>query len=138
MAAINGISLTVCLVVFNRVRREAGGFSRMTDAYPKYMLIMGLIFTVVATYRSIFVSRCLYQFAWFDLLANSSRLIRFSATFAELSFAGLFTYAMLRFNEDMPSKKQQNPLLHFISTKSPYLLFTCLLIAPFFLQQAQP
>jgi len=65
-------------------------------------------------------------------LANSSLLIRFFAIFAELSFAGLFAYAMLRFNKDIPGKAQSNSLLNFIETKSPYLLFACIFAAQFF------
>ena len=64
---------------------------------------MGLIFTLVALYRSIFVSRYLYQYAWFDTLANSSLLIRTFAWAAELSFSGLIALAMLKFSADMPN-----------------------------------
>ena len=87
---------------------------------------------MVGAYRAVFVSRYLYQFAWFDVLANSSLLIRFLAIFAELSFAGLFAYAMLRFSKDMPSKNQTNLALNFIESKSPYLLFVCIFTAQFF------
>lgn len=132
MVAVNVINLIVCLTIFNRTTRAAGGFSNIVDKYQKRMLIMGLIFTLVGAYRAVFVSRYLYQFAWFDVLANSSLLIRFFAIFAELSFAGLFTYAMLRFNKDMPGKVQSNPILSFIGTKSPYLIFLCIFTAQFF------
>jgi len=132
MVSINIINLIVCLTIFNRARRAAGGFSNITDPYQSRMLVMGLVFTLVGAYRAIFVSRYLYQFAWFDVLANSSLLIRFFAIFAELSFAGLFAYAMLRFNKDIPGKAQSNSLLNFIETKSPYLLFACIFAAQFF------
>ena len=132
MVAVNIINVIVCLTIFRRTTRSAGGFSNITDQYQKHMLIMGLIFTMVGAYRAVFVSRYLYQFAWFDVLANSSLLIRFFAIFAELSFAGLFAYAMLRFSKDIPSKNRVNPALNFIESKSPYLLFVCIFTAQFF------
>ncbi|MEH6607613.1 MAG: hypothetical protein V7711_18690 [Pseudomonadales bacterium] len=132
MVVLNTVSLIVCLTIFNRARNTAGGFSNIADPYQKRMLVMGLVFTLVGAYRSVFVSRYLFQFAWFDVLANSSLLIRFFAIFAELSFAGLFAYAMLRLNKDIPGRTQSNPALNFIGTKSPYLLIACIFAAQFF------
>ena len=132
MVTVNIINLIVCLTISRRITCSAGGFSNITDQYQKNMLVMGLIFTMVGAYRAVFVSRYLYQFAWFDVLANSSLLIRFLAIFAELSFAGLFAYAMLRFSKDMPSKNQTNLALNLIESKSPYLLFVCIFTAQFF------
>ena len=132
MVAVNIINVIVCLTIFRRTTRSAGGFSNITDQYQKHMLIMGLIFTMVGAYRAVFVSRYLYQFAWFDVLANSSLLIRFFAIFAELSFAGLFAYAMLRFSKDLARNNPTNPVLNFIERKSPYLLFFCIFTAQFF------
>ena len=132
MVAVNIINVIVCLTIFRRTTRSAGGFSNITDQYQKHMLIMGLIFTMVGAYRAVFVSRYLYQFAWFDVLANSSLLIRFFAIFAELSFAGLFAYAMLRFSKDLASNNHTNPALNFIESRSPYLLFFCIFTAQFF------
>ena len=132
MVAVNIINVIVCLTIFRRTTRSAGGFSNITDQYQKHMLIMGLIFTMVGAYRAVFVSRYLYQFAWFDVLANSSLLIRFFAIFAELSFAGLFAYAMLRFSKDLASNNHANPALNFIESRSPYLLFFCIFTAQFF------
>jgi len=132
MVAVNILNVIVCLTIFRRTTRSAGGFSNITDQYQKHMLIMGLIFTMVGAYRAVFVSRYLYQFAWFDVLANSSLLIRFFAIFAELSFAGLFAYAMLRFSKDLASNNHRNPALNFIESRSPYLLFFCIFTAQFF------
>ena len=132
MVAVNILNVIVCLTIFRRTTRSAGGFSNITDQYQKRMLIMGLIFTMVGAYRAVFVSRYLYQFAWFDVLANSSLLIRFFAIFAELSFAGLFAYAMLRFSKDLASNNHTNPALNFIESRSPYLLFFCIFTAQFF------
>lgn len=105
------------------------------SSYVKWMRIMGLVFTIVACYRAIFVSRYLYQYAWFDTVLNSSLLIRLFAWCAELSFAGLIAFAMLRFNKDLPAPKQPsnpNPIAAFIHTKSPYVLITCIFVAQFF------
>ena len=132
MVAVNIINVIVCLTIFRRTSHSAGGFSNITDQYQKRMLLMGLIFTLVGAYRAVFVSRYLYQFAWFDVLANSSLLIRFFAIFAELSFAGLFAYAMLRFSKDLASNNHTNPALNFIESRSPYLLFFCIFTAQFF------
>ena len=132
MVAVNIINVIVCLTIFRRTSHSAGGFSNITDQYQKRMLLMGLIFTLVGAYRAVFVSRYLYQFAWFDVLANSPLLIRFFAIFAELSFAGLFAYAMLRFSKDLASNNPTNPVLDFIERKSPYLLFFCIFTAQFF------
>jgi len=132
MVAVNILNVIVCLTIFRRTTRSAGGFSNITDQYQKHMLIMGLIFTMVGAYRAVFVSRYLYQFAWFDVLANSSLLIRFFAIFAELSFAGLFAYAMLRFSKDLASNNHTNPALNFIESRSPYLLFFCIFTAQIF------
>ncbi len=102
-------------------------------SYVKWMRIMGLVFTVVACYRAVFVSRYLYQYAWFDTVLNSSLLIRLFAWCAELSFSGLIAFAMLQFNKDLPAPKLSiNPITKFIHTKSPYILISCIFIAQFF------
>ncbi len=132
MVAVNVISLLVCLAIFQRSRSAAGGIKNIVSPYHKQMLIMGLIFTLVAAYRSVFVSRYLTQFAWFDSLANSSLLIRMFAIAAELSFACLFAFAMLQLNKDLPGKQHSNPLLNLVATKSPYLLIICIFVAQFF------
>jgi len=132
MVVVNIINLFVCLTIFQRSRRAAGGISNIISPYHKQMLIMGLIFTLVAAYRSVFVSRYLTQFAWFDSVANSSLLIRMFAIAAEMSFAGLFAFAMLQLNKDLPGKNHTNPLLSFMAKKSPYLLILCIFVAQFF------
>ncbi len=132
MVLVNVINLLVCLTIFQRSRSAAGGLSNIISPYHKHMLIMGLIFTLVAAYRSVFVSRYLTQFAWFDSIANSSLLIRMFAIFAEMSFAGLFAFAMLQLNKDLPGKNHNNPLLAFMANKSPYLLIICIFVAQFF------
>ena len=132
MVVVNVFNLLVCLTIFQRSRVAAGGLGKIVSPYHKQMLIMGLIFTLVAAYRSVFVSRYLTQFAWFDSVANSSLLIRMFAIAAEMSFAGLFAFAMLQLNKDLPGKNHSNPLLAFMASKSPYLLILCIFVAQFF------
>ncbi len=94
---------------------------------------MGLVFTLVACYRAIFVSRYLYQYAWFDTVLNSSLLIRTMAWCAEISFSCLIAFAMLRFNKDAPGKQRpSNPSTAFVRNRSPYALIACIGLAQFF------
>jgi hypothetical protein len=97
------------------------------------MRIMGLIFALVAMYRSVFVSRYLYQYAFFDTIANSSLIIRSFAWAAELSFAGLFAMAMLRFNRDMVGADRRTVAsLPAYQRYAPYVLVACIFLAQFF------
>jgi hypothetical protein len=132
MVAINAIQVIICLTIFKRATSAAGGFNNILDAYQKRMLLMGLIFTLVAAYRSIFVTYYLTQLAWFDSLANSSLLIRSFAFFAELSFACLFAFTMLRLEKELPAKDHSKTLLKRILSNSPYLLMICIFVAQFF------
>ena len=95
---------------------------------------MGVIFTLVAAYRAVFVSRYTAQLAWFDTVANSSLLIRTFAIAAELSFSGLIALAMLRVNSDLPAAgdAQDHKFKSFMTTKSPYVLIICIVLAQFF------
>jgi hypothetical protein len=97
------------------------------------MRFMGLAFILVAMYRSVFVSRYLYQYGWFDTIANSSLIIRSLAWVAELSFAGLIAFAMLRFNKDMRKNNHGNSgLLSQYERHAPWALITCIFLAQFF------
>jgi len=95
MVAINIMNLGLCAFVYKQSRQPDDGIDA---AYRRRMLFMGIIFTMVGVYRSIFVSRYFTQMAWFDTILNSSLLIRTLAMAAELSFAGLFALALLRIN----------------------------------------
>ena len=97
MVFVNICSTIVCIKFFRESSKAPDG----QTSYLRCMRFMGLAFTLVAMYRSVFVSRYLYQYGWFDTIANSSLIIRSSAWVAELSFAGLIALAMLRFNKDM-------------------------------------
>lgn len=116
------------------IREQVNGSSKSDLKYQKAMLAMGIIFTLVGAYRTVFVSEYGPQQAWFNTIANSSLIIRILAIFAEISFAGLIAYAMLKFNEYVPPSKQvkSNKFRQFIETKSPYMLITCIFIAQFF------
>jgi hypothetical protein len=98
------------------------------------MRIMGFIFTLVATYRAVFVSRYTPQLAWFDSILNSSLLIRMFAVAAELSFSGLIAFAMLQVNDDLPAADHNNAskFKAFVTQKSPYFLIFCIFLAQFF------
>jgi hypothetical protein len=102
--------------------------------YRSWMRVMGVIFTIVGLYRSIFVSSYGPQRAWFDTIANSALLIRIFAIFAELSFSGLIAFSMLQFNKYItdPKRDHRNMFMKFITTKSPYVLIICLFLAQFF------
>jgi hypothetical protein len=129
MVFINIVQVTAGIYFYRQSMQAPDAQS----SYVKWMRIMGLVFTIVACYRAIFVSRYLYQYAWFDTVLNSSLLIRLFAWCAELSFAGLIAFAMLRFNKDLPAPKQpSNPIAAFIHTQSPYVLITCIFVAQFF------
>jgi hypothetical protein len=128
MVAINIINLIIAGLI---IKRTSYSNDLITATYQKRMLIMGSIFVVVGAYRSVFVSRYLTQMAWFDSFANSALLIRMFAFCAELSFAGLFTLALLQVNKDLPSKNN-GKLIDFINKKTPYMVFISIFIAQFF------
>jgi hypothetical protein len=129
IVAINVGNVALCISLFRRSHREPDG----QTAYVRWMRIMGLIFTLVAMYRSVFVSRYLYQYAWFDSIANSSLLIRTFAWAAEVSFAGLIAFAMLRFNQDMEKVDcKSGHTLSRYERFAPYVLIICIFIAQFF------
>ena len=129
MVAVNMTQVAVCLRLFRQSLQAPDARS----SYVQWMRIMGLVFTVVACYRAIFVSRYLYQYAWFDTVLNSSLLIRTMAACAEISFSCLIAFAMLRFNKDAPGKQQpSNPSMAFVRNRSPYALIACIVLAQFF------
>lgn len=127
---INAANLAVCAVVYKRSLNPQDGHDA---AYRKRMRIMGLVFTLVAAYRSVFVSRYTAQLAWFDSILNSSLLIRLFAVAAELSFSGLIAFALLQVNYDVPAAEDaQSRFASFLTTKSPYVLILCIFLAQFF------
>ncbi|QEE14408.1 hypothetical protein DSAG12_00221 [Promethearchaeum syntrophicum] len=131
MVIISIVNLVVCAVVYQKTRIPKDATN---TSYRKRMRIMGVIFTIVAAYRTVFVSRYDPQLAWFDSIANSSLLIRVFAAAAELSFSGLIAFAMLQFNIDLPAGNpdQSSKFKTFITTKTPYILIICIFLAQFF------
>jgi len=131
MVFISFVNLVICALVFIRSLKPRDG---VDSKYRIWMRVMGVIFTVVGAYRSVFVSRYHTQYAWFDTLANSSLLIRTFAMLAELAFSGLIALAMLRFNHYLPSKEgvNSNKFISFFTTKSPYVLVISIFLAQFF------
>ena len=129
MVFVNLCSTIVCIKFF----RESSKASDSQTHYVRSMRFMGLAFTLVAMYRSVFVSRYLYQYGWFDTIANSSLIIRSFAWIAELSFVGLIAFAMLRFNKDVPHNNQANStLLSQYERHAPWALIMCIFLAQFF------
>jgi hypothetical protein len=128
IVTVNMIQLVFCIYYVISKRNKS---SVKLDGYGKAMIILGLIFTVVGAYRSIFVSRYLTQLAWFDTIANSSLIIRSMAFFAEMSFALQFALFLLRFEKDIPAKDSRG-VLYRLYSKGPYIIVICLFIAQFF------
>ena len=130
LVAINVINVIICIVLFIRSKKD----NNPADAnYLMMMRTMGLIFVVVAFYRSIFVSSYLRQLAWIDSVMNSSLLIRSFAIFAELCFVGLIAKGLLRMNEDIPELiDKKNKFRTFLQTRTPIILFVCIFIANIF------
>ena len=114
MVIVNVMGLVYCAVVYKRSLIPRDGKDL---AYRKWMRIMGVIFTLVSAYRAISVWAIPYTF-------------RIPNTIAEVSFAGLFAYAMLRFNSYLPATDdaRANKFKLFI-TKTPYILVGCLILA---------
>jgi len=114
MVIVNVVSLVYCAIVYKRslIPRDGKDLT-----YRKWMRIMGVIFTLVSAYRAISVWSIPYTF-------------RAPNTLAEVSFAGLFAYAMLRFNTYLPATDdaRANKFKSFI-TKTPYILVGCLVLA---------
>ncbi len=128
---INAINLIICVIIYRRSLSHSGGDC---TKYRKRMRIIGLIFTLVAAYRAVFVSRYFTQMAWFDSIANSSLLIRILAIAAELSFSGLIALALLQVNKDLPEASREDTygFRSFITEKSPYVLIISIFLAQFF------
>ncbi|MCY3412803.1 MAG: hypothetical protein INQ03_14290 [Candidatus Heimdallarchaeota archaeon] len=127
MVFLNVINLIFCYYI---IKRSPLVDNENEITYKRRMRLMGIIFTVVGAYRSIFVSQYDPQLAWFDSIFNSSLLIRFFAIFAELSFSGLIAYSMIKFNEFIPFSNQNKMTL--ILEKTPYALVLSIFLAQFF------
>lgn len=130
IVAINVVNLMVGIYIFIKSRKNNG---TELSSYHKKMRIAGIIFVGVAIYRSVFVSNYLLQLAWFDTIFNSTLVIRFIATFAELAFAYLIMSSMLQLNKEVPALvKRAKGFKCFFENKAPYLFFIFLAIAQFF------
>ena len=130
MVIINAVNLGASVFVFKQSRSMSMKDDK--DAkYRRWMLVMGFIFTFVGLYRSIFVTSYGARRAWFGTILNSAGVVRTLAMFAELSFAGLIAYAMLKFNTYVPAPEHahSSKFKKFILTKSPYILPICIFIA---------
>jgi hypothetical protein len=128
MVLISAVNLVLCV---RAVVRTVGPVDQPDGNYGKWMRIMGVTFTIVGAYRSVFVARYSTQMAWFDTLANSSLLIRGLALFAELSFSGQFALALMQANRDLAIEPTA-PVARLFAHKAPYVLWGCISIAQVF------
>lgn len=128
MVLINAVNLMLCARVF---LRTAGSVDDPDWKYRKWMRILGVTFTIVGAYRSVFVARYSTQMAWFDSLANSSLLIRGFASFAEVSFSGQFALALIHANRDL-SIAPASPVARRFARRAPYVLWGCIILAQVF------
>ena len=134
LVAINTVNLAICLILFARSRKD---HNHTDSKYRRLMSAMGLVFIIVAFYRSVFISSYLEQLAWFNSILNSSLLIRSLAIFAELAFAGLIAKSLLRMNDDVPELiNTKYKLAAFLQTKTPIIFFACILVANVFATSA--
>ncbi len=128
MVLISAVNLMLCVRV---VLRTAGSVDAPDWKYRKWMRIMGVTFTIVGAYRSVFVARYSTQMAWFDTLANSSLLIRGFALFAEVSFSGQFALALIHANRDL-AMESAAPMTRRFARRAPYVLWGCIILAQVF------
>jgi hypothetical protein len=128
MVLINALNLTLCVRIF---LRTAGSVDDPDWRYRTWMRRMGVVFTIVGAYRSVFVCRYSTQMAWFDTLANSSLLIRGFALFAEVSFSGLFALALIQANRDLAVDPAAAMARRF-TRRAPYVLWGCISLAQVF------
>jgi hypothetical protein len=128
MVLISALNLTLCVRIF---LRTAGSVDDPDWRYRKWMRLMGVAFTIVGAYRSVFVCRYSTQMAWFDTLANSSLLIRGFALFAEVSFSGLFALALIQANRDLAIEPAA-PMARQFARSAPYVLWGCIVLAQVF------
>jgi hypothetical protein len=128
MGLISAVNLMLCARVF---LRTAGSVDASGWKYRKWMRIMGVTFTIVGAYRSVFVARYSTQMAWFDTLANSSLLIRGFALFAEVSFSGQFALALIQANRDL-GMEPSAPIARRFARRAPYVLWGCIILAQVF------
>jgi hypothetical protein len=114
MVIVNVLGLAYCAIVYKRslIPRDGKDLT-----YRKWMRIMGIIFTVVSAYRAISVWATPYTF-------------RIPNTLAEVSFAGLIAYTMLRFETYLPATNDTRAFkFKSFLTKTPYILVACIVIA---------
>lgn len=124
MVCIAALNLCIALSLATLSRRWAKSEPQYAS-YMRWLRVLGLIFTCVACYRSIFVSSYPNRLAWFDTLCNSPFVIRSLATFAELSFIGSIAIILRK-------KHQEYPLTNPWLIRMPAFAFGCIFLAQFF------
>jgi len=129
MVVINIINFSIGIKLFFKPKGFQAQEWVRDQGYPKYysyMRILGIIFVLVAFYRSIFVSSYPNRLVWFDTILNSPFIIRSLATFAEMSFIGIIAGILIKINKGV--NDESNLLLNVV----PHFAIVCIFIAQFF------
>ena len=133
MVTINVISTLV--FIFLSIRMFKASRNDLDNSrYRKTLFIFGLIYVLVALYRSVFISSYTGRLAWFNTMANSMIVIRILATFAEISFAFLISLVLQHMNKELelPKYVTNRKWLKNYLLFSPYIIIICLSIAQLF------
>lgn len=128
MVAVNVMNLAWCALILLKTRITTPD---PDSAYRRWMRVMGVLFTLVAAYRSVFVCKYSTQAAWFDSVANSSLLIRSFALLAEVSFSGQIALAMMRASRDLALVPRGTTARLYIE-RAPYVLWGSIILAQVF------
>ena len=136
------------LVAISLINLSVGGFiwyksakaGVLKDTYRLRMLILGTIFVLIGSYRTVFVSSYLDQLAWFDTVLNSSLFIRCIATISELSYASIIALTLRQVSIQVPvmngPQASTNKYVGNYEKLAPYIFVSCLFIAQFFATSA--
>jgi len=118
MVVISVVNLLVVAVILGKHRKKICPLA----------LVFLCIFVGVAMYRTVFVSSYPGLLVWFDTIFNSPFIIRSLATFAEISFIGIFALVLYRLNKEFPVGK-------FLSI-TPFLAVLFIVVAQYFAFEA--
>lgn len=132
MVVIAAINWLIAGYMFSRSVKQ-GLREPANTKYFFCLRILGIVFSSVALYRSIFVSSYPNRLAWFDTVFNSPLIIRSLALLAEMSYIGMIAIILLKLNRDIPligNGKRDN--IRSLLAKTPYVAVGCIFLAQFF------
>jgi len=95
MVAISAVNVLAVMVILCKWHKDINSLA----------IAFICIFVGVAMYRSVFVSSYPGLLVWFDTVFNSPFIIRCLATFAEMSFIGIFALVLYKLNKEYPVGK---------------------------------